>query len=121
MQISTTSIKRKFERLISRNAAFFYSQDCSLERFAKELHVNRTYASQFVNNELGMNFSQFLRNFRVKRAEELMRQDPFRKLTTIFIECGFRNDMSFRRAYQEKHGCLPSLGLIQLQQNIALA
>lgn len=121
MQVNRTDIKRKFDRLVARNVTFFYDQDCNLESFAKKLGINRTYASQFVNNELSMNFSQFLRNIRVQRAEQLMQKDPYRKLSTIYIECGFKNDMSFRRAYMEKHGCLPSIQLLQLQQNIAIA
>lgn len=99
---------RKYKKILASKKNPFFNKEFSMEEFGKLLGVNRTYVSQFVNKELGLSFHHLVRSVRLDRAEQILRECPERKLNEVLLECGFANDTSFRLAFREKYGALPS-------------
>ena len=96
-----------YNRMLRQPNSFYLDPDYTLERFAADLHVNRTYASRFSNEELGMPFRILLQKLRLKHAVELMKYRDMR-LTDIAKASGFATDISFRRAFVSEFGHNPS-------------
>ena len=64
------------------------------------------------------NFRRFINAIRIEKARLLMR-DPNLTLTDICDACGYTNMRTFRRAFQQEIGCLPSDHLLSLRNRVA--
>jgi len=96
-----------YTKLLRNPETFYLDPDYSLERFGKDLNLNRTYASRFANNILGMPFRDLLQQLRIQHAAELMKYRDM-KLKDVAKASGFASDISFRRAYLKVYGTNPS-------------
>lgn len=116
MSYNAKVLRKKYQRICNAKRNPFLSPDFSMEEFGLLLGVNRTYVSQFVNTEFGMSFHYLVRSHRLEHAEKLMREHPEMKLLDVLHASGFANDTSFRRAYKDKHGRLPSADIRALRE-----
>jgi len=71
------------------------------------LPMNRTYLSQFVHNEFGCNFYQFVNRYRIEEAKRLKEQNPDLKLQDLATQCGFSSPTVFSRTFTEIMGVSP--------------
>lgn len=99
----------KYSKLLSKPEHFYLDPDYSLEQFCVDMDLNRTYASRFSNNQLGMPFRTLLATLRVNHAVEIMKYKDI-TLTEVSRLSGFASDISFRRAYVKIFGKNPSEG-----------
>lgn len=98
---------KKYSKLLSNPKSFYLDPTYSLERFSADMELNRTYASNFSNNILGMPFRNLLASLRLKHAVELMKCKDI-NLSEVARLSGFASDISFRRAYVKEFGMNPS-------------
>lgn len=108
MSYDAKKLTKRYNKILASKKNPFFNPDFSMEHFGNLLGVNRTYVSQFVNNELGTSFHHLVRKIRLERVEQILNEHPELKLNEVLSECGFANDTSFRRAFKDKYGCLPS-------------
>lgn len=108
MSYDAKKLTKRFEKILTFKRNPFLTPGFSMQEFSKLLGVNRTYVSQFISSELNTTFHYLVRDIRLQHAEMLMSQNPEMLLNDILKACGFANDTSFRRAYKDKYGCLPS-------------
>ena len=71
------------------------------------LPMNRTYLSQFIHNEFGCNFYQFVNRYRIEEAKRLKEQNPNLKLQDLATQCGFSSPTVFSRTFTEIMGISP--------------
>lgn len=78
----------------------------TLQELATAVGTNRTYLSNYLNQELKTTFYDYINHFRLKRAMELL-SDPTHNKTMVEIaeQCGFNSLSTFRRVFQREHGC----------------
>lgn len=87
---------------------FYLKKDLRLSDVAAALGTNVTYISAVVNGTTGKNFPNFLNSYRVRHAQELMRQNPNLPLHAVAEESGFPNETTFLRNFKAQTGITPS-------------
>ena len=84
-----------------------FQEPLTLERLARELHVNKYYISRIFSNRLQSNFRRYLNHIRLEYAMELMKAGNA-SLVDVCMEAGFNSLRSFHRAFAEIMGMTPA-------------
>jgi AraC-like DNA-binding protein len=81
----------------------------TLKELAHELNTNRTYISNYLNQQMKMTFYDYINSLRIERAAiPLMREHPEYKYEYVASESGFASISTFRRAFVKVTGMTPS-------------
>ena len=72
------------------------------------LPLNRTYLSLLINTEYGCNFYQFVTNYRIEEAKQLMKAHPDMLMQDIAEQCGFSSPTVFARIFSREVGMTPT-------------
>lgn len=94
--------------LLSEKKLFFLDKNYSIIEFAADLGTNRSYASRFVNIELGITFPNLLNSLRLAHFMRLKDENPKKSIKYLADYCGFNCTLSFRRAFIKEYGMTPS-------------
>ena len=86
----------------------FKNKDLRAADVAAELGTNTTYLSACLNGELNTTFPAFVTGYRIRYAQELMRQDPTMRLSQVAEASGFTNEKTFLRSFKAACGVTPS-------------
>ena len=78
----------------------FLADSYSLDELAKSLYTNKSYLSKMVNACTGMNFSQFMNNYRVQYAMELFKKDTRLRVSELAMMSGFKSGVTFNLAFK---------------------
>lgn len=79
----------------------------SLGELAQELGFSEPYCSAFIKRLTGQTFSALLKQFRFRRAEELLKTTAF-SVSHISELLGYNDPENFIRAFQKAYGCSPT-------------
>lgn len=90
--------------------------DCSITMLAEQFHVSAAYMSILFQNNLRMNFSDYLWMLRLEKAKELLCTTDS-SINEISFAVGYINSTSFQRKFKQKTGVTPS----QFRENTALS
>lgn len=86
------------------------NQDCSsvsLETVANELQIHRNYLSIMFKEKVGVNFKDYVLNFKMRRAKQLLMNQNM-KMSRIAEELGYMDVKNFSRAFKSYTGQTPS-------------
>lgn len=83
-----------------------YSENISLDQLADYLEMTPEYLSTLFNREMGINFSTFLKQFRISHAKRLLKGSD-KKIYEIAIEVGYNDPKYFNRVFKEVMGISP--------------
>jgi len=88
----------------------FLNPELNLEDVARALRTNRTYLSQLINREFGINFYTFVSQYRIRYVVELIQEDHGKELTPalVFDKSGFKSRSVFYKQFREITGYSPS-------------
>ena len=86
----------------------YLNDSLSLEDLARAVGTNKSYLSKVINTCTGMNFPQFVNNYRVRYSMELFRQDPRLKVAELAMMSGFHSGVTFTLAFRLFLGKTPS-------------
>ncbi len=84
-----------------------YKEGISLEKAAEGLNITPEYLSMLFKREMGMNFSIFLKEFRISHAKRLLKETDM-KIYEVAQECGYSNSNYFARIFKEVTGVSPA-------------
>nr|PJZ92723.1 hypothetical protein CH379_11685 [Leptospira ellisii] len=110
--IDRTVLKENLLQLMEKEF-LYHNEDLSLGDLADELALSTHQISEFLNQELGKNFSVFVNDYRVTEACRLLAEEPGKNVLEIAYSVGFRTKSSFNRAFQKHTGLTPSEYRIQ--------
>lgn len=102
-----TELMRQISQLMVQEQLYLDS-DLKLADLATRLHTNRNAVSACINSQRGYSFSQFISNYRVEHAKQLLRQHPDMKMTEVWMQSGFTTESSFFRAFKAATGLTPT-------------
>ena len=86
----------------------YLNPDFKLLDLGKVLPMNRTYLSQFIRNEYGCNFYQFVNRYRIQEYQRLKTEHPEMKIGELSARCGFSSPTVFTRTFTTITGTTPS-------------
>ncbi|MBQ9765567.1 MAG: helix-turn-helix transcriptional regulator [Lachnospiraceae bacterium] len=79
----------------------------SLKKISDEFSISESYFSFLFKAETNENFSEYLEKLRMDRALDLIKNTDT-ALSEIYVEVGYNNPTSFRRAFKKVHGATPT-------------
>lgn len=100
------SMAQRIESLM-RDRQFFRRPNLRVADVARELGTNSTYISACLNGETGLSFPDYVAGFRVRYAQELLRNYPDKRLSEVAAESGFASEKSFFRTFKAVTGVTP--------------
>ncbi len=102
------SWKERILQLMQAGKAY-EDPELSLTQVAKQLQSNPSYISRMVNKGFGVNFNDFINQFRIAAVKEMLNNGEHKKQTLLGIafECGFNSKATFNRAFKKVTGQSP--------------
>lgn len=104
-----TEIQLKIDKILIEGKLYLKS-DLSLSEVADELSVNSRKLSQYINEQLNQNFSEYLNELRIKEAQNILcdSKNVDLKIAAIAYDSGFNNLTSFNQEFKRSTGFTPS-------------
>lgn len=93
---------------IMEDEQLYLRSGLKLSDLAATLNTNSRYISDCINSSRGCSVSQFVNEYRVRHAQQLMRNNPNMKLAAVAAESGFANDKALVRSFRDFTGMTPT-------------
>ena len=102
------NLKRDLLDLLQKEKLYL-NPEIRVTELCKALRTNRTYLSKLINEDFNLSFSDFINQYRVAYACELIMQDKQDRFSQTFIaeQSGFGSLSSFNRAFKKEMGVTP--------------
>lgn len=84
-----------------------YHRDFLLRDMASSLNITADYISRQLKNEIGLSTMEYLRNYRVAKAMEMLKLSQ-KSISEIGRSCGFSDISNFSRQFKSVVGISPS-------------
>ncbi|MFD0959368.1 helix-turn-helix domain-containing protein [Paenibacillus chungangensis] len=97
------SIVARVQAIIERD---YSNSALSIVQIAEQLYISSSHLSTVFKKKTGKPFSQYLKEIRLKKASELMKEDRL-KIYEIAASVGYLNEKSFSRAFRRELGVSP--------------
>ncbi|TVY07182.1 helix-turn-helix domain-containing protein [Paenibacillus cremeus] len=85
----------------------YYNRDLSLDLISSNFNMNSKYVSRFFKERFGINFLDFLNQYRIMRAKELLIRDPQLRINQIANQVGIGNVNTFISVFKKYEGVTP--------------
>lgn len=99
-----TNLISTIEKYIESN---YTDPSLGLNKISDEFQISESYFSHMFKEKLGVNFSTYLENIRMREATRLIKETDI-SLNELYISVGYNNATSFRRAFKKTYGVTPS-------------
>ncbi len=107
-------LKNRLRDIMKKERPYLDS-DLRLGDLAQKLDVNRSQASQVINEHFDLNFFDFINKYRIQEAERLLLNSNL-TISEIAYQSGFNNKVSFYKSFKKYKKITP----LQLRENILL-
>ena len=104
--IADTQLMQRITVLMEEKQLFKVS-DLKVSDIANELRTNARYVSDCIKNSTNYSFTQYVNSYRIQHAQQIMRDMPDQKISTIYLDSGFTNETTFFRAFKAITGMTP--------------
>lgn len=94
---------------IFEDEKIFLREDLTLESVADHLGLSLHQVSEYLNRFVGKNFQQFVKEYRIRHACELLKSEPTMSVLEIGFASGFGTKSSFNSSFRETMACTPSV------------
>lgn len=105
--VNTTKIMARLQELMEVEK-IYYQFDLKLNDVAALLLITPHQLSEFVNDQMGMNFASYVNHYRVAEAQRLLVNEPEKSTLSIGFEVGFGSKPSFNATFKQQTGMTPS-------------
>ncbi|MFP4698287.1 MAG: helix-turn-helix domain-containing protein [Eubacteriales bacterium] len=114
-KIEELSLKEKTKQLkkidklekVYKYVTKHYNEVITLEDIADVANFSTYYFSRFFKETTGMTFLQYLNNYRITQATQLLIHSSY-NITEVSNQCGFESIKTFNRVFKKIKGCSPS-------------
>lgn len=109
-KIETTNaekILRQIDELFN-NTPLYTKSNFKLNDLAKLLAISPHYLSQILNDNLNINFPNFINDYRIELAVKKIQTHHNLTMEAIGKDCGFNSKATFYKAFKTKKGVTPA-------------
>ena len=98
----------------------YLDKSLTVTKLSEKLDTNKTYISHTINKNFETNFSNFVNQYRIKKARILLSSQKYKNYTieTIAHESGFKSITVFNKAFKKFTGLTPSKFIKNLPSKI---
>lgn len=100
-------LMQQIDRLMTEQH-YFLRSNLKVADIATVLNTNNRYVSDSIKQYHDCSFSDFIARLRINYAQQLMQNEPDKKVAAIAIESGFSSESSFFRAFKSITGMTPT-------------
>ena len=97
---------QEFVQQLTRYVETHLSSDIDLTALSRELGLSRTQLFRKLKAVVGMSITEYIRDYRLRRAFELL-QDPDCRIGEVIVATGFNSRSYFYRTFRAKFGFRP--------------
>ncbi len=98
----------RLEKLVEEQQLYL-NPNLTLNDIAQALGTNRTYVSNYLGQQVGQTFYDYINELRIeKKSVPLMEEHPEYTFEFVATQSGFASMSTFRRAFVKKMGMTPS-------------
>ena len=94
----------EIQRYLQEN---FSDPSLSLSKLSGLFNISESYLSHLFKDKTGENFSTYLENLRMDEAQRRLAEGSC-SLSTLYVELGYTNPTTWRRAFKKRFGMTPS-------------
>lgn len=111
-------LKLQLEQLIA-SEKFYCSPDLTLNALAGRLDVHPNYLSQYLNEEMGITFYDYINHLRIDEFKRiaLNPENAAYSLLSLAYDCGFSSKSSFNRNFKKLTGQTPTQYLESIKRD----
>ncbi len=95
-------------KLLKAIEAHMADEDYGVEQLASDVALSRTNLYGKLRNMLGISPADFIRNVRLKRAAQLLTDNPSLSINEVSVRVGFSTPRNFSTQFKKMFGVLPS-------------
>lgn len=102
-------ISEDSERALEQLKAYLeehFNEKISQDQMAEQVYYNLNYISKLFKRKYGMSIGNYIMEYRIETAKELLRQDKL-SVTEIALQVGYGNFAYFSRLFKKKTGYAP--------------
>lgn len=105
---STTKLFEQLSHYMDNHKPYLQG-DISLSQLSKDMGLSTNYLSQIINQRTQGNFFEFINQYRIEHAMNLLSQPELNQtILEIALESGFNSKSTFYSVFKNKAGCTPS-------------
>lgn len=105
-QAEAAIISEKLENIMN-DKSLYKNPNLNLQDLAKEINISSHQLSQFLNNNLGKNFTSFVNEFRINEACRIITSSDKLTLESVGYDVGFNSKSTFFAAFKKHTGTTP--------------
>lgn len=107
VKVKDTEAKKVYEQLNHTLERNYQNHGLKLDNVADLMGVRKHKISQVLNESYNINFSTYLKKFRVQKVKGLIETNEQYTLEAIGKDCGFKAKSSFYTAFKKETGMTP--------------
>ncbi|HYF95255.1 MAG TPA: response regulator [Symbiobacteriaceae bacterium] len=100
-------VHRTVEAAVKLVAVSYQHSNLTLESVAREVFVSTSYLSTLFKQEMGIGFLDYLHQYRIDRAKELLAREPL-KVFAVAKLVGYQDERHFSATFKKWTGISPS-------------
>ncbi len=104
--LDTDNIKTKLIELMEVDN-LFCDENITIKKIADEVSITSHQLSEYLNNNLNMNFKTFINTYRIEDAKRLLIEEPDQTVLSIAFAVGFSSQSTFYSVFSKYVGTTP--------------
>lgn len=106
-EVRSVSIDRMSFTKILNYVSGHFTEDINMDKIAEVSNYNRSHIYKLFMKNMGCSPKDYINVLRLDLASEMLRETAF-SINDIALKTGFKNHVSFLKAFKKKYGMLPT-------------
>lgn len=102
-----SEIVNTLDKMIEKDKIFL-DPDLTMKSLAQKLFIHNNTLSKIINDHYGMNYNDFINQYRIEEAQDLLVKYKKKTVSEIMYQCGFYSKSTFNTAFKKFSNTTPS-------------